>query len=184
MRPDSGANMSMKENLLLDDWGPVPDPPVSPRDGLRAAGEALLVAACLTLGLLGLVVVTVLYLVALATALCAFLLVELFRLCRNVIGSSRAAPAIIPAPTPATSARDRASRTAVAVRPGSPACNCGRCGRDLRGKKAAPCLACDRKICARCMSVKGAPQLCSDCEDDWYAGDIDMGSPSPPGYGS
>lgn len=45
----------MKDNFLLDDWEPVPGPSMSARDGLKTVGESLLIAACLVLGLLGLV---------------------------------------------------------------------------------------------------------------------------------
>jgi hypothetical protein len=146
-------------------------------------GEALLVAAWLTPAPPGIVVGTVLYLVAPVTSPCALLLVEGFRLCRN----DRSPPGRTGAQTwsaPATAARHRVARTAVAIWPRSPASYRGRCGRNLRGEEDASCLACDLRIRARCMGEKGAHRICYDCEDDGYAGAIDMGTPSPSGYGS
>lgn len=71
---------AMKKKILFDDWGPVPDVEESRWDGLRTAGEVVLIAACLMLGLLGLVVGGVLYLIILAALLCAWPFVGVYHL--------------------------------------------------------------------------------------------------------
>jgi len=60
------------DEWLLDDWGPIPEPPVPVWERLRTAGEILLIAVVLTLGMLLFVLGVVVNLVLLATLLCLY----------------------------------------------------------------------------------------------------------------
>lgn len=67
---------AVKDEWLLDDWGPIPEPPASAWDWLRTAGEVLLVAVVFTLGMLLLLLGVFVYVVVLAVLLCIYPLVS------------------------------------------------------------------------------------------------------------